>query len=99
MEYRCRVGTPTGEIRDEVRKAIAKLSPKERLVWSVFVEAIETTGERPSEQELFELVVRKDGPDHTFISVKRALNNGRASLRRLLEARGYQANEIFENAS
>lgn len=87
------------EIRDEVRMAIAKLPPKERLVWGVFVEALEATGERPSEQELCELVRRKDGPDHTFISVKRALNNGRASLRRHLEARGYQGNEIFGDVS
>jgi hypothetical protein len=88
-----------GEIRDEVRMAIAKLPPKERLVWGVFVDALEATGERPSEQELCELVREKDGPDHTFISVKRALNNGRASLRRHLEARGYQGNEIFGDAS
>lgn len=87
------------EIRDEVRMAIAKLSPKERLVWGVFVDALETTGERPSEQELCELVRKKDGPDHTFISVKRALSNGRASLRRHLESRGYQGNEIFGDAS
>ncbi|WZO97340.1 sigma-70 family RNA polymerase sigma factor [Isosphaeraceae bacterium EP7] len=88
-----------GEIRDEVRMAIAKLPSKERLVWSVFFEALEATGDRPSEQDLCELVRKKDGPNHTFISVKRALSNGRVSLRRHLETRGYQASEIFGDAS
>jgi hypothetical protein len=81
------------EIQGEALKAIAKLPPKERLVWGIFVDRFLETGERPSDQELHELVCQKDGPGHTFVSVKRALNNGRAAIRRHLEAKGFRDHE------
>jgi DNA-directed RNA polymerase specialized sigma24 family protein len=83
------------EIRAEACKAIAKLPPKERLVWGIFLDRFMETGERPSEQELHALVCEKAGPEHTFVSVKRALNNGRVAVRRHLEAKGYRDQGIF----
>lgn len=83
------------EIRNEACKAISKLPPKERLVWSIFLDCFLETGERPSEQHLHELVCERDGPGHTFVSVKRALNNGRASVRHHLEAKGFRDQGIF----
>jgi RNA polymerase sigma factor (sigma-70 family) len=83
------------EIRDEIRVGIAKLPPKERLVWSIFIESFIESGKRPSEQDLHKLVCEQDGPAHTFVSVKRALNNGRSVVRKHLEAKGYRDQGIF----
>jgi len=83
------------EMRDAVCVAIGKLPPKEKLVWSIYMECFIETGERPSEQKLHELVCERDGLAHTFVSVKRALNNGRSVVRKHLEAKGYRGQEIF----
>ncbi len=78
------------EIRTETCKAIAKLPPKERLVWGIYMERFLEVGSPPGERELHALVCERDGPEHTFVSVKRALNNGRAAVRRHLEAKGFR---------
>jgi RNA polymerase sigma factor (sigma-70 family) len=91
-------GIPT-HVRDEIRRAvqiaIAELPPKERLVWGVFVEEMITSGERPSDDGLYKLVFARAGPSHTFVSVKRALANGRATVRKILEAKGFRGDEYW----
>lgn len=84
------------EIRKAVHSAIEELSPRKQLIWKMLLEVSKETGQPITRNELCELVLSKVGPDYTVSLVKRALRNGRADMRRYLQAFGYP-NRVISN--
>ena len=74
------------EVMELIRKAISQLPNRQKLVMDVFVGDFPETASMP---ELQRLVSERAGKPETLAAVKRALQEARAKVRKLLVDKGY----------